>query len=39
MILHAMIQLAIVSSLPCLPLVLLVMPIGKIVDLLAGKVL
>jgi hypothetical protein len=37
--LRAAIQLAIASSVPCLPLLLLVMPLGKIVDLLAGAVL
>lgn len=36
--LRAMMQLAVVTSLPCLPLMLLVMPISRIVDLLAGAV-
>lgn len=36
--LRVVIQMAVMTSLPCLPLLLLVMPIGKIVDLLAGAV-
>jgi hypothetical protein len=36
--LRAILQLAIVTSLPCLPLLLLVMPIGKIVELLSKAV-
>lgn len=35
---RVMIQMAVVTSLPFLPLMLLVMPVGKIVDLLAGAV-
>ncbi len=35
---RVIIQLAVVTSLPCLPLLLLVLPIGKIIDLLAGAV-
>jgi hypothetical protein len=37
--LRTMIQLAIWTSLPCLPLVLLVMPVGTIIDLLTKVVL
>jgi hypothetical protein len=36
--LRVVLQLAVVTSLPCLPLVLLVLPIGKILDLLANVV-
>jgi hypothetical protein len=36
--LRVMIRLAIVTSLPCLPLLLLVMPIGKIIELLTKVV-
>ena len=36
--LRAILQLAVVTSLPCLPLLLLVMPIGKIIELLAKAV-
>jgi hypothetical protein len=36
--LRAMIQLAIVTSLPFLPLLLLVMPIAKIIELLTKAV-
>jgi hypothetical protein len=36
--LRAIIQLAIVTSLPCLPLILLVVPIGQILELLARAV-
>ena len=37
--LRVIIQLAVITSLPCLPLLVLVMPISKIVDLLAGAML
>ena len=36
--LRVAVQMAVMTSLPCIPLLLLVMPIGKIVDLLAGAV-
>jgi hypothetical protein len=35
---RVMIQMAVLTSLPCVPLLLLVMPWGKIVDLFAGAV-
>ncbi len=34
--LRVMIQMAVVTSLPCLPLLLLVMPVSEIIQLLAG---
>jgi hypothetical protein len=37
--LRVMVQLAVMTTLPFLPLIFLLMPIAKIVDLLAGKVL
>jgi hypothetical protein len=33
---RVMIQLAVVTSLPCLPLILLVMPVAELLQLLAG---
>jgi hypothetical protein len=35
---RVVIQLAVVTSIPCLPLLLLVMPVGRLIDLLAGAV-
>ena len=37
--LRVMLQIAVITSLPCLPLLLLAMPIGTLLDLLAGALL